>query len=378
MRPWPAFVVLAACASAPPPPHDAPAPKPSASANANANAIEAKKHYDEGLKLFADKAFPEALTAFAEAYRLGNDPEALRHAALTQRHLKHPAAAYDDYEQLLAKHDAQLSDATRREAQKAIEELGEITGTLLVVVSEPDADIEIDGRPAGKSPMAKPRRVRASDHHTIKVTKAGFALFEQSGVEIVGREDKKLEVKLGADASGGSASMNDAEKKATARVAFTDGVALQDKGDCASALTKFETAERLHDAPTHLLHIAECQASTGKLVEAQETYETLAHMTLDKAAPDAFRQAQDQGKKELTAEKARVPTLAIKVTPANAPGLVVQVNGARLANDLVGLARPTNPGTYKLTATATGYKTANADVPVVEGEKRSIELRLAR
>ena len=36
------------------------------------------------------------------------------------------------------------------------------------------------------------------------------------------------------------------------------------------ALRRFEAAQSLFDAPTHLLHIAECQALTGKLVEAQE------------------------------------------------------------------------------------------------------------
>ncbi len=371
---WVPFVVLAACASAPPA-RDAPKPRASASA---APSTEAKKHFENGLKLFADKAYPEALVAFTEAYRLGGDPEALRYAAITQQRLRHPAAAYDLYEQLLTKHDAQLEGATKREAQKALDELAAITGTLLVVVSEPDADIEIDNRPAGKSPMTKPRRMRANDHHTIKVTKAGFALFEQGAIEVVAREDKKIEVKLAPDTGAGTASMNDAERKATARVAFGEGVALQEKGDCAGALPKFETAQRLHDAPTHLLHIAECQAQTAKLVEAQETYETLAHMTIDKAAPDAFRQAQEQGKKELVAEKARVPTLEIKVVPANAAGIVVQVNGTRLANDLVGLARPMNPGNYKLSATATGFKTTNAEVPVSEGEKRTIELRLQR
>ena len=44
--------------------------------------------------------------------------------------------------------------------------------------------------------------------------------------------------------------------------------------------SRFQYAQRMFDAPTHLLHIAQCLVATGKLVEAQETYETLTHHEL--------------------------------------------------------------------------------------------------
>src|SRR5205823_6334347 len=143
------------------------------------------------------------------------------------------------------------------------------------------------------------------------------------------------------------------------------------------ALPRFETAQRLHDAPTHLLHMAQCQAATGKLVEAQETYETLTHQTIEKGAPEAFRQAQDEGKKALASVKTRVPTLKVQTSPSVA-GVVVQMNGARLPNDLLGLARPMNPGAYKITATASGYKAAAADIVLAEKEQKTVELRLVK
>ena len=81
-----------------------------------------------------------------------------------------------------------------------------------------------------------------------------------------------------------AAQMSEGEKKAAARAAYTEGVDLQEKGKPAEALSRFEAAQKLYDAPTHLVRIAECQALTGKWVEASETYETLAaHLTV---APD--------------------------------------------------------------------------------------------
>jgi tetratricopeptide (TPR) repeat protein len=373
------LLVLASCGS---PPRNAeplhPAPKASSSSNGT-DEVAAQKHFENGKRLYGDKAWPEALTAFQEAYRLATIPEALRYIGLVQRQLHHPVAAYEAYEQLLAKFDAQLSPETKREAQKAIEELGAVTGTLLVSVNEAEADIEIDGRSAGRSPMTHPRRLRVGDRHTIRVTKNGFGSFEQQSVEVVANEPKKIEVKLVPEETGaGGAAMSDADKKATARAAFSEGVALQEKGDYLHALPRFQTAQRLHDAPTHLLHIAQCQASLQRLVEAQETYETLAHMPIEKGSPDAFQKAQDQGKTELPAVKARLPMLKVQIVPSGAAGTVVTVNGVRFASDLLGLLRPTNPGVYKLTATANGYKPVEVSITLAEKEQKTVELRLVK
>lgn len=183
-----------------------------------------------------------------------------------------------------------------------------------------------------------------------------------------------------APAGGPPPGMSDSEKKATARAAYLDGVALQDAKNCQEALARFETAQKYYPAPTHQLHIAQCQAATGKLVEAQETYESLVHATLEKGAPDAFKQAQDDGQKELTALRPRIPTLRVTVTP-DAKGLsqlIIKSNGNPYPNELLGIARPTNPGHYKVTAWAAGYKEATAEVDVAEASPKVVELKLVK
>jgi hypothetical protein len=173
--------------------------------------------------------------------------------------------------------------------------------------------------------------------------------------------------------------MSESERKAAARAAYLEGAALQEKGDCASALSRFEAAQKLYDAPTHQLRIAQCQAATGKLVEAQENYELLVHKNLA-GAPDAFRQAQETAKKELPTLQPRIPTLRVQITPppASLKDLVVQLNGARMPNELIGIARPVNPGTYKVSATASGHKAAPVDVQLGEGDAKSVDLKLTK
>jgi hypothetical protein len=176
------------------------------------------------------------------------------------------------------------------------------------------------------------------------------------------------------------AGMSESERKAAARAAYLEGAALQEKGDCPSALQRFEAAQKLYDAPTHLLHIAQCQAATGKLVEAQETYETLVHKNLT-GAPDPFRQAQDTARKELPALQPRIPTLRVNLTPpaAGLKDLVVQLNGARMPNELMGIARPVNPGDYTVTASASGFKPATVSgVKLGEGDAKSVDVKLVK
>lgn len=176
-----------------------------------------------------------------------------------------------------------------------------------------------------------------------------------------------------------NAQMSDGEKKAAARAAFMEGVALQDQGDAEEALSRFEAAQALFDAPTHLLHIAECQALLGKLVEASETYETLARKPLDKTAPTVFVQAQEQGKAELVQLRSRIPTLrvTVKPEPASLRDLQIVVNDKLMPVELLEIARPVNPGHYTLSATAAGWATqAPIELDVQEKEARDVELTM--
>jgi hypothetical protein len=109
--------------------------------------------------------------------------------------------------------------------------------------------------------------------------------------------------------------LSEAERKAAARSLFQEGVKAQDAGRHAEALVLFSKAQKLYDAPTHLLHIAECQALTGKLVEAAETYETLKRVPLAPGAPDVFVEAKRRAEQDLPALRARIPSLRIDVSP---------------------------------------------------------------
>lgn len=174
------------------------------------------------------------------------------------------------------------------------------------------------------------------------------------------------------------AQLSEAEKKAAARVLFADGVKAQDAGRPADALVLFQKAQNLFDAPTHLMHIAQCQVLTGKLVEAAETYETLKRVQLAPNAPDVFVQAKTQAAAELPGVRARIPSLKIELSPKpdGLRNLQVVVNDVLIPVELLGVARPVNPGVAKLSARADGYAPSALDVTIKEKETRSVTLAL--
>jgi hypothetical protein len=153
-----------------------------------------------------------------------------------------------------------------------------------------------------------------------------------------------------------------------ARDLWQEGYQLQQAGQYAQALDKFKRAQAIFSAPTNLLHIAECEAQLGQLVESAETYRQLISLTLPPGAPPAFAAAQTQGKAELQQVEARIPKVRIEVTPANVPNLAVAIDNQPLNIAFVGVDRPIDPGTHKVAVGASGFLAAEKTIVVKEKE----------
>lgn len=176
-------------------------------------------------------------------------------------------------------------------------------------------------------------------------------------------------------------TMSDSERKAAARAAYQEGVELQAQKSWGPAIEKLSAAQRLFDAPPHLVHLAQCYAASGKLVEAYETYETLTHRTPTRDQPPQFHEAVATGQKEIAELAPRIPTLTIQVAPAPSTlrNLSILVNGRAMPIELVGIPRPVNPGRYEITATAWGIAAAKPiTITVAESEKKTADVNLGR
>jgi hypothetical protein len=162
---------------------------PADAAPGAADVAAARQHFSAGLKLYAEKAYAAALAEFQQAYSQAPRASIQRNIAQCQRDLHDFAAAYEAYGELVERWGATLRPQEIATTKTAMSELALFTGTIHVTVTEPGAAIEIDGHPAGATPLVKPLRVNLGRVHLV-ISKSGFDPIEQD-----------IDVKPGSDAT---------------------------------------------------------------------------------------------------------------------------------------------------------------------------------
>jgi hypothetical protein len=166
------------------------------------------------------------------------------------------------------------------------------------------------------------------------------------------------------------------EERAGARAAATEGAKAFEEGRYADAIDLFTRAQSLVKAPTHLLFLARSQEKLGQLVAARESYLKIKREQLASDAPQAFQDAQQAAMGELAALEPRLPYVKVVVEGAGPKPYTVTMDGVQMANALVGVPVPADPGEHKFQATAEGLQSEVASVTVKEGAKETIALKL--
>ncbi|MGZ3421711.1 MAG: PEGA domain-containing protein [Polyangiales bacterium] len=182
-------------------------------------AAEAKKHFDLGLKLYKEKETEAALLEFEKSYELGKRPSALRNKAQCLRDLKRSSEAFAAYQKLLDAHAAELKPNEKADIERAIEELKLLTGEVMFAVDQPDAEIAVDGKVVGTTPLFAAIRIN-SGTHKVRVTKAGFDTYE-GDFTAVQQQLKKVEIHLAAVVTTGHVAVK--EQNGARVTVFIDG-----------------------------------------------------------------------------------------------------------------------------------------------------------
>jgi hypothetical protein len=168
-----------------------------------------------------------------------------------------------------------------------------------------------------------------------------------------------------------------AADRTTARRLATEGQLALKKGDWDTAADRFERANNLLAAPTFLVRLARARVGQGRLVEAYEIYRQIIREGVAPDQPDAFKRALAEAKQEVKSVEPRLAWVSVNVVGANPNVVEVQLNNAVIPSAALGAQRPVDPGTLHARATAEGYRTAEADVQLAEGEHLpAIELRM--
>jgi hypothetical protein len=175
--------------------------------------------------------------------------------------------------------------------------------------------------------------------------------------------------------AGAQESQDQAANIAAARSLGIEGVQLAEAGKCDQAIDKLTRAEALYHAPTILDRLGECQVKVGQIVLGTENLNRVVREQLPANAPKAFRDAQARAQKALDAALPRIAHLTVNVEPKEAK-ITVTVSDVPVPAALLGVERPTDPGTHEVVASAPGYLTQKTTVTLAEAGRETVTLRL--
>jgi hypothetical protein len=170
-------------------------------------------------------------------------------------------------------------------------------------------------------------------------------------------------------------AQSDADR-ASARAAAQEGLKAFQEGRFQDAADLCARAEAFMHAPTHLLLLARAQTKLGHLVEAQEAYFRIKREHLPPDAPRPWVEAQMAASDEQNALAPRIPTLKVTVEGAAVKDVALTIDGQPVKSELIGLARPVNPGQHTLLARAPSAESDPANVMMREGGAQALTLTL--
>ncbi|MEO8904572.1 MAG: hypothetical protein ABI488_19355 [Polyangiaceae bacterium] len=172
-----------------------------AAADADATPVDAtadaRRHFKLGIRLYQDTNYAGALAEFEAAYSAKPGPSSLQNVALCQKALFRYREAAQTLNQLLAQHDAELSNGEKKAVQDAIAELDNLVGSVVIDVEPNDAKVTLDGRALSLSEQKAGVEVNIGEH-TVIAEESGYARLVRVMSVASGQKQLPVEMKLKA------------------------------------------------------------------------------------------------------------------------------------------------------------------------------------
>ena len=147
--------------------------------------------------------------------------------------------------------------------------------------------------------------------------------------------------------------------------------------DYAGALKAYEAAHAIMQVPSTGLPLARAQLERGLLVEARDTLLQVARHPKEANEPAAYAKAREEANELSQKIAPRIPSVQIALEGAPSGAEVeVKVDGAVVPPAALSAPRKVNPGSHVITASASGFQAATANVTVREGDTQKVTLKL--
>jgi hypothetical protein len=171
---------------------------------------------------------------------------------------------------------------------------------------------------------------------------------------------------------------SEAAETAAARTLAVDGVKLAQADKCDEAVDKLERAQKLKHSAIVLGHLGQCQIKLGRWVEGSESLRKLMREPLADGASPALTSAYENAAATLRDVKPRIPTMKITLDAPAGVDFTIKMNGKELADSVVGVALPADPGEHTIEATAPGFLKATSSLKLQASSAAMVVLELKR
>jgi hypothetical protein len=197
-----AALLTTAAAAAQPPTGSEPAPL-------DEKTEGARRHFQNGVKLYQDANYAGALAEFEAAYALKPGASSLKNVALSQKALYRYAEAADTLRRVLAAHPAELTPDERSAVQQAIDELSSLVGSIVLRVTPSNARVTLDGR-AIDAAQRSPINLNVGEH-SLTAEAPGYARAARTIRVAGGQKNVPIEIQLAPTAGFVTVTARDPE-----------------------------------------------------------------------------------------------------------------------------------------------------------------------
>lgn len=149
----------------------------------------------EGVELLRQKQFAQALTKFDDAYALVPSPNIFYDRGLAHQGLGHDADALEAFDAFLAQAD-HAPPGTREKATRERDALRGRVATLAVVSDPPGAEITVDGRRRGVTPLSGSLYIDVGPHE-VAARNASNGVVTSERIVAAPRETVRLTLRFG-------------------------------------------------------------------------------------------------------------------------------------------------------------------------------------
>jgi hypothetical protein len=163
---------------------------------------------------------------------------------------------------------------------------------------------------------------------------------------------------------------------AQARELFQAAMSQRDSGDAEGSLEKFKSAHALGGTPLTGLELGRTLMMTGRLVEANEVFLSVARIPVSNQETARSTAARTEAAQLAKKVHARTPAVTIKVVGASPDAVTVTLDGETLSSAALVAPRFVNPGAHKFAATAPNGDHAESNVTLAESTPANVELKL--